>query len=454
MKSNRISNYLKLKWTLQANFILLLVLISSISCKKSTIINKRVNSQILSDVAVPNVVNGVLEFTSNEHYTEWLEYLNNTIIKDTLTDDSTSQDSILHAIEIGIGFNSLRQKTYEEFEAENVNGWDNIEVIPERCWINDITIQSTLNEYEEVKIGNDIISYFDLNRKFNISDWGILQNIRDFKASGNMDIHSIFEDGQIVQSGIKINDIVQVGNLSISDALDCASGDVRAASKGTSDDLIHVFGSSRGEDCANRKVILDGYYLLDPSTQARVQAQYSVNWGDGSGYHSIGTLSTLSTSYIYASASTYIVTVRATVGSSNYYFSDKVEAKNQCGRGNKKITVWHYPLSGWAIRATTWNEANNSATMRAKTESFKWQNGKWRNRKCDYLFVQVSADDVDAYCGFITTKSVTNASRNDRSLTSSRVELSKYAWSNNSSSHGIYVSGNWHTVNQSYTPCP
>ncbi len=444
--------------------VALFLFFSVLSCKKTDQIHKSKSHdyKTFADVASPSVNNGILEFTNREHFDDWFNYLEAALERDTMiADDTTSIDSTLHAIELGLGFNSLRQKTHEEFEALNETGWDNVEDIPSRHWSDDLTLQSILNQYEEVKIGDIIYNFIDAQTVIKLTDISLLQTVRDFKTSSYSSVHDIFLEPGVVQSDITVNDVFEVGNLDIDHSFSIhEDGSSRASSKGTSDDYEYIYGTLTYSGCP-AQTHLSGYYVKDPNTGSKVSASYSIDWGDNSSIQYLGTSTGLNTSHTYAQSGKYTILIYANISGSQAIMreKDKEVPAGGCGTSFKHQKIWYYPVSGFAMRAIIESPSGYLQKTKASSESFKWQNGKWRKRKGDNLYVKCDIEYYDRTnmvgCANSSWDNRTRSSNNAKEVDVNWSVLGggSPGWKTIIGTHAIYINGNWHQYSQYMYPC-
>ncbi len=428
-----------------------IVVFSVNSCKKSTDLSTHASKKLknVSDVTAPSVSNGMLVFESETQYNSWLNYLDELIARDSTSTDTTSQDSILHNVELDLSFTSLRQKTYEDFDMLNQAGWETIEEIPERHFIHDLSILSTLNQYGEVKIGSEIISFFDNEHTVIIKDQDVLSSVRTFKNSGYTDIEDIFEISGIVQDGIEINGSAQSGNVQIAYSTDSHTGGLSATKP--SGIIAPIYGGIKNDPCNGKKIDLSNFHL-----SSLPDASWIINWGDGGGPQLDGFGKKYSGSHTYSSTGTYSVIIEAVAGGLSYFFYFNVIATDNCSKASKSKNIWYYPGSGWAVRGEL--ECRNVKGVHritANSESYLWNGHTNELRKCENLYAKVDGDILyaNSNCVHELYASSKNSSHKAKTITASGNVGHDFAWNTLTSEHAMYLNGQWYVYYMTLTPC-
>jgi hypothetical protein len=428
------------------------------ACRKSpTDPNSKQSTNLrdYADVTAPTVSNGTLTFTSKEHYNAWLQYLDGAIARDSTSNDTTSQDSLLHEIEAGLGCNSLRQKTYADFEALNETGWATTDLIPERHFIHDLPVLSTLNEYGEVKVGADIYSFFDRKHIVAIADPQVLTTVRNFKTSGYDFIEEIFQQAGVVMDGIEIDGVVQQGNVRIHYADDDFNG--ITAQKTSADDINIIPGSLTNDPCIARKVYLTNYYLYDDNwtdpNASVLYANYVVNWGDNTSSTYLNT-KILKADHVYSTTGKKYITITATTNNNTYTINDEADPKNVCTNNQKSKTTWFYHGGGWAVRGHM-EVVNNVLFHRinATSESFLWNGTTNVSKSCENLYVKANGPILHSDCSYRSNPSNSNSSKICKYISASCHIGNNYYWNSLTSDHAIYGHPNWYPTAQTMEYC-
>lgn len=173
-------------------------LIAIVSCKKD---EKFINNPSGSVTPSMTIAQGApsnngeqLEFNDQQHYDDWIDYLDNTM-DDPLT---TDEDSTLFFIEQNelVNFHSLRQQFNIDNGLATVGNWidEDAEFFEEEIdnmfacdFISDDAIKSTLNEHHEVIIGSNLIVFFEENVTLSIdkNETDLIEEIRELEKCGD-----------------------------------------------------------------------------------------------------------------------------------------------------------------------------------------------------------------------------------------------------------------------------
>jgi hypothetical protein len=172
------------------------VVLIILSCKKDTKNNLEDESKLpyyprvgsFRSLTMPTVENEMLVFDDQGHLSDYIDYLDLIIMDEPQSEQDTDNDTFeidekLQLVEDQIGFNSLRSIECSEFESLNAYGFETLDDIPEEPLLASSSIKSCLNEYYEVKIGDDIWVYFNLGYTIQIvgGDINIRNIIRDLR---------------------------------------------------------------------------------------------------------------------------------------------------------------------------------------------------------------------------------------------------------------------------------
>jgi hypothetical protein len=431
-----------------------LFLISFYSCKKHDK-NLTQNDADLGNVMSldnpPAVSNGMLVFQDETHYDDWLDYLDNLVTRDSTSTDTTTTDSLLKAVEIELGFNSLRKKVNKDFEELNETGWSSTADIPEKHFIHDDIVLSTLNENGEVKIGNDIIIYFDQLHNIIVHDANILGTVRNFVNGAATNPYEIFVfDGSIVQgvtADVQGFDFVVPYNESI------------AMAKLSGNDAAQFWGSATTDPCEKKKIYLKNYYVQYAFSNTVPSLSWSINWGDGQTTPG-GTTQFLNISHTYANHGTYTLKIEGTVPNTNP--ADKYEWANikvttgKCNNGSRSTgDVWYYTPDGMrAVRCYASVTVGGPNRVWAESEAFRWQGGKFRREKADMLYARICAEvlkENDCTSDFNTCPSTTHS--NDAFVSCGHNVKKVFGWEVVYSKHSIKHNGSWYEHDFNISPC-
>jgi len=430
-----------------------LAFIAIASCKKPE--NAKSNSVTLAkygEVTPPTVTSGILTFTSKEHYNAWMDYLDNAVKRDSTSEDTTTTAEIFDDIESSIAFNSMRKKLDNDFNALNTTGWANPNDIPQLYFIGDQTILSTLNQYGEVKIGNDIYSYLDGETIIIIKDPALLDGVRSFKNNSYTDPSQVF----LVPGAIQDQNI----SLEYVNALQWNNGVTML--KPTGGTLNAVYGTAKPDACNGLVINLKGYMLEDLNFS--VATQYSIHWGDGnitntSGYSGIFPV----TSHTYSGLGTYTIDIYGTPDPSlgysggTYHWQNTVTLHNSCRTDSRNNGyVWKaVPDLTMATRDYI-SITENSSTHRifGSTESYHWDNSSWKAEKADRLKMYSCIEVMHSDCSTWYNHCDYTEHKKDKKITSGFNVSSEFGWNVAYGDHYILHNGDWYQHYQPLTPCP
>jgi hypothetical protein len=99
---------------------------------------------------LPSVKNGIIVFRDQHHFDKYYNYLESELRKHNQS--NRDFDKYLDNIELSIGLTSIRRLTNYAFDQENIKGWETIEEIPEKHFIDDVVLKSILNSHLEMII--------------------------------------------------------------------------------------------------------------------------------------------------------------------------------------------------------------------------------------------------------------------------------------------------------------
>lgn len=379
-----------------------LVLVLFAACKKN-FENQTNNlaSNVFSNFGgtTPQVDGGMLSFPNLDDYEAWLEYVDNSVRRDTTevdTTDTVTTYEIMTQIEQDLGFYSLRKKLDDEFEILNQTGWASLDDIPVMHHIGDQTVLSTLNDYSEVKIGGKIYCYHYEGCEMVIEDETLLPSI-----------HAVLDDPGSTIDDIHLIDDVEQG-VNITFAFDRESGEGTAMLKPTgADDYKQVYGPVMQVNPCSPTVQLSGTFgIIYKPTNTWVNAQYTVNWGDGNNTLFFSTKAGQNhiVQHTYASYGLKQITITAYISALNLTFRWTPPATNvfmNCQhRSRNSGYVWKAtPDNARATRGYI-SVTNNGAMARVygSTEAYKKSNNTWKKRKADRLRVEACGEILQPNC--------------------------------------------------------
>ncbi len=169
-------------------FKAILILFLFISCAKEKIQQESVGSVISTlstQIQMPNVREGRLQFNSEQHLREYHKWLSNEVKNRDVT-KFPSSDSLLGLIEKELRYSSARQMIIERKNANLREG-------ETEDWLLDEIRKSMLNQDYEVTVGQFVYVYFSENQIYKIpnTDW---QQILAFRSLAKGDDNFIPKD--------------------------------------------------------------------------------------------------------------------------------------------------------------------------------------------------------------------------------------------------------------------
>lgn len=221
----------------------------------------------------------------------------------------TFDDALKQLKESIPNFISLRASTVNQFELENINGWDKAEDVPEKHKLLDPIQESVLNADGAVIIGNYIVMYLDLDLvvSFDKRESQIYSYVREIpqtarvshiaaaKWIGDIDMLKVMTFSVPSQTGV----IIGTGG-----------GQVTLGDKFS----FIVSPEIRKNPCDPFKVTLRSFAVQrNNNIMVSVSGNYNINWGDGtsnSGSIVLGNSNSLD--HTYATAGTYHPTIVVT----------------------------------------------------------------------------------------------------------------------------------------------
>lgn len=386
----------------------LLLLIAFASCRKPEVSkpDKKKNLSTVMTVTAPTVSDGMLVFTDEEHYAEWLEYLYESTRRDSTDNDTTSTEEILDGIEDGLSFNSLRKSLRQEFDELNEVGWSQLEDIPVMHFIGDQAELSTLNLAGEVKIGNNIIIHYSKDYDIIITDDDFLDDVRTFLGGNPGDLMDMFFLTEIPACVVDIQQ-----KWFSRDNGPCAG--TTSKSSGATGSVI--WGRLSYDDCNNKIVYLDNYAV---SENGAANCNWDIDWGDGSSHTIVTATHVLkNVSHTYSTIATYNVKIKATslATNSNYSMNESAVLTASCAKGSK-YTDYIWANDGtWAVRTYVGvTNTTNKKKIYASSESFKKDGNNWVSRKADRLRVEACMEVLNGTCGTWYNKCGVTEHKTDR----------------------------------------
>ncbi|GEM_PF-2061879 len=181
---------------------------------------------------MPTIENGMLSFKDMAQFDNYQQRLLDAAVKMTTTPDANGDtptlDEALGQLEQGISnFTSFRSLNVEKFEMGNINGWDKESDIPEKHKLGDPILESCLNQYGAVIIGEEIVFHAnrDLILTFSKAEMNNIyysliempENVRENSSSisrwiSNIDISKIKAIHVSEGGGVSLGDPIPLGN--------------------------------------------------------------------------------------------------------------------------------------------------------------------------------------------------------------------------------------------------
>lgn len=343
----------------------------------------------------PAMENGMLSFKDAAEFDAYQEQLVDAGIELTNTPDANGEtptfDDALKQLEESIpNFLSLRAKNVNQFELENINGWDKAEDVPEKHKLSDPLLESALNVYGAVIIGNNIVMHLgaDFTATIRKSETAIYSQLIEMPEAAKVD---------------EVSAAKWVGNI---DALGKIKFGIPSKSRliiGSADGSNVTLGQwfsymvnprIEKDKCNPMAASLRPFTIVrNPNNlSVLVSGVYTINWGDGTsdnGYIVAGG-SQNPISHTYASTGTYYPTLTASVTSTDGkaevlpYAFDKyiVDGQGSCidNTYREQRNQKQYSSDGNAyINCTLFFRSGLSNNFYAETEFYKKSGNRFRN---------------------------------------------------------------------------
>jgi hypothetical protein len=396
---------------------------------------------------IPAVENGMLTFATQADFDEYQQQLLEAAVSLMNSPDDNGEtptfDEALNQLEDNIpNFISLRAKNVNQFELENINGWDNEDDIPEKHKLVDPLLESSLNEYGAVTIGNEIIMYLnkDLTAtigKSEVAIYGLLIEMPE----------SVKGNGYTAAKWVgNINTLAKI-NFEIPSLSGLVIGSINGGNVTLGQNFSYNINPKiEINPCNTMQVTLNRFSVIrNPNNIAvLVSGIFTVNWGDGTsenGYIAAGG-SQSSINHTYANPGTYHPTLIASVTGSDgqaevlpYNFNSleiygglKCNAKTLKDKNQKKYSSNGQAYINCRILFRSTKMANN---IQAETEFYqKNSNGKWKNVKTGSgkeIYARVwGGISFSNKCSDMNDKDLSESKTNKSSVTA----LERYGMSN------------------------
>lgn len=347
---------------------------------------------------IPAMENGMLTFATQADFDEYQQQLLEAAVSLMNSPDDNGEtptfDEALKQLEESIpNFLSLRAKNVDQFEMENINGWDKEGDIPEKHKLVDPLLESTLNEYGAVTIGDEIIMYLnkDLTATIRKSETSTYSHLIEMPENVKGNGYTAAKWVGNINTLAKINfDVPSLSGLVI--------GSINGGNVTLGQDFSYNINPKiEINPCNTMQVTLNRFNVIrNPNNLAvLVSGIFTINWGDGTsdnGFIAAGG-SQSSINHTYANPGTYHPTLIASVTGSDgkaevlpYNFNSlqitgglKCNASTLKDKNQKKYSSNGQAYINCRILFRSTNMANN---IQAETEFYQRNSsGKWKNVK-------------------------------------------------------------------------
>lgn len=362
---------------------------------------------------MPSVQNGMLKFTDQAHFNEYLAYLDALVMDEPQTEsqvdtDTTEFDVKLLQVETNLSFNSLRAQLVADFEALNEEGFATLEEVPATHFIADAPSRSILNADLEYKVGNSVFIYYNANYLIEImgSDANTRQTVKELRGENSDELHP-----QVPRlPNVKVHGL---------NGYQYFVGEARERRNGRFEYTSTDLEVQPTPDCQARTARVKATAVIinastgDIRIARNMDANFIYDWGDGNTItYNVSNFRTTQ-QFTYANAGvlnggrTLLVTVTAV---------DANNPANVASAGTAEVTIsnaacterdldapriWNYSNNGqWAFRSELKKRLrlNGRGRVTATTSSFKLDNGRWKSKKANRLVVQLIANSSASDC--------------------------------------------------------
>jgi hypothetical protein len=433
-------------------------------------------------LTMPIVENGMLSFSDQEHFDEYLDYLDAIVMNEPQSEeeedsDETEIDDKLLAVEQSLGFQSLRAKLYVDFVTLDEVGFSSLDEIPEEYYISSSAYRSIFNEDQEVKIGSSIWVYYNEDYFIEITDASLdtRDAIRLAKSGSPNEVPTSIR----VKENIKIipttaeaqKERPGVGTYSESDG---QNGDPTTKCNGVRvlsplydlrdpcDPFTQVIRIESGILCG---AVLDYW---DQSITLRI------DWGDGS--VEFFTLAdgngNIPISHRYNNQGDYTIEIIGELDADQTPLSANPAeigvvniGVNCLANETSSGRVWKYSIEtgsdrrAYSSELIKQNRIGNSVWGRSRvcgiTRSYHWKNNRWRSKRVERLVVQFTANTRGDDCTIYRTESGAvwpyNSRKAERAKT---IDFQHLLEGDIESNHRMKHNDKYYTHDHSLTPPP
>lgn len=423
----------------------------------------------------PRVEDGILSFRDSAHVASYMDFLNASISTADAEADveppvfQSDPDDVLLSIEKRIGFTSLRNTTEANFMAMNERGWEKLEMIPERHFINDLATKSVLSPRGDVKVGDKITHYVnkDFAATFSALDKELLAKLQELGPRATL--QEILPLQQLSRNGD-----LKIHPLSVTNAL------VWSQAKTTGYPFtINGPVATTPDPCNDpKRTRLDGIQLsvVGQYGITLCQAYYEISWGDGTtSYHtSSGGVNGADLSNVYhnyPSQGNFTITIKARaiypVSTGATWDEQKpitIAVPNGCNMNVSRTssTYWHYTTDGtnkawsgknWVEQYTNFFNTPKHCTG-AKTVAYKRDNGTWKEYKADRVVAQYWITKYASNCNNNWNGSGASWPHNSKTAETSHTNNGHIGWFKIVSNHRIYIGSNAYSFDLETKVCP
>ncbi|XZF14171.1 hypothetical protein ACTHGU_20525 [Chitinophagaceae bacterium MMS25-I14] len=412
----------------------------------------------------PTIENGMLSFRDPAHFSEYCDFLDSVIITGPGDPDTTGNDpnEILEGVESGLGgFISLRHITEANFQALNEVGWDNMESIPEKHFINDISIKSILNADADVKVGDKITHFIN-------KDFAVTMSADDPTSLTN--VHGLTEAATIDDISHLDPDATKY-DIQLLSAVNLLPGNVARTTGYPFHTNCRMAWTP--DPCNNpKKVQLDGIQLsvLGQAGITICDAYFNINWGDGTSTNGSTSNQVLSgVTHVYPSIGSYTITIngRATspITTGNQWDDQliiHVTVPNGCNYKLQRSWIGtQYTNNGMnrSFKCKAWIEQWTSPfgvdkhKVGAYTESYLYTSNKWKTSRIDHVSVSYLTTEFASDCTNNWGDGGGSYPGNTTYAEASHTNPDYVGWFSIHSSHQIIVGSSTFTFDHDMKPC-
>lgn len=412
----------------------------------------------------PTLVDGRLFFRDSKHLADYTDFLNSAITIPAENTDTVDNDpdDILDAIESELGFTSLRHITNEQFEKLNEVGWDRLEYIPEKHFINSLLTKSVLNRDAQVQIGDSIVYFIS----------------KDFAAVVDVKNIEVLTEYQKLDKDVTLDEVLSVDRHSVASAVCILRHTMlEMANLKVSN---HEYEISSGtayipDECISPlRIVVPRILYTKVGTGSDFEFEYEIEWGDGTVETGTGNAPSnvtyaASASHTYSTAGTYHVKMKGRRSANHPWDGEKefdVTVPGGCHYEASKSSneEWHaIQYTNKAIKGKCWVEQWKTMfgpyyklQIGASTDAMKYENNKWKRHRAERVVVQYQTNEYTYDCSSSSPVGGASWPYNSNSACAETQATSvnaRIGWFSMTSNHKMRLSNNYYEFDVTITPC-